>query len=93
VTTTVSIRPELGQRLEGLGHIREDQRNVDDDDDARAVAAVEAWFRRRGLRLSIESERSEWFATVTIDTGEPLYVTGRGRTRLEAAQDAQAFLE
>jgi hypothetical protein len=63
-----------------------------DPGDLRESAEVEAWFRRRGMRLIIDQTGAECFVTVTDAAGEPILVTGRGATQLEAMNDAQAFL-
>ena len=70
---------------------------VSDPGDSREVAEVEAWFHRRGLRLFVDQTRDEfsrvrWFVTVTDAEGQPILVTGRGSTQLEAMNDAQAFI-
>jgi hypothetical protein len=60
--------------------------------DFREVAEVEAWFHRRGMRVEVDKTSDEWFVTVTDASGRPVLVTGRGATKLEALNDAQAFL-
>jgi len=54
---------------------------------------MEAWFRRRGMRVEVDKTADEWFVTVTDAAGTPVLVTGRGSTKLEALNDAQAFLD
>ncbi|MHB1244442.1 MAG: hypothetical protein ACYC1P_13740 [Gaiellaceae bacterium] len=64
-----------------------------DPRDPREVAEMEAWFRRRGMRVEVDKTADEWFVTVTDAAGTPVLVTGRGSTKLEALNDAQAFLD
>ena len=66
---------------------------VDDWSESRELAVVEAWFKRRGLRLNFERVDDEWWVMVTDENDEPVLAPGRGVSRLEAAEDAQGFLE